>query len=318
MALSDTAARETDVGFLRASDLHKAYGDHVAVDGLSFEIRRGETFGLLGPNGAGKTTTISMLVGLLAPDSGTAEIVRENLSGRDPTSPQVRRLIGLAPQSLSLYDELTAKENLDFFGGLYGMSGSKLRDRTNWCLDFAGLQDRKNDRAATFSGGMQRRLNIAAALIHSPEILLLDEPTVGVDPQSRNHIFEIIQSLSAQGMTIIYTTHYMEEAERLCDRVAIIDHGKLMACDTVAGLLNTYGGDSVVLAELKPGNRLPGSISKLKALNQTGTNIRFESSAPIDEITRLSKDGLEFSHLKIQQPDLESVFLSLTGRSLRD
>ena len=318
MANGQTTARETDVGFLRACDLRKAYGEQVAVDGLSFEIRRGETFGLLGPNGAGKTTTIKMLVGLLAPDSGTAEVVIEDQSKGDPTSPQVRRLIGLAPQSLSLYEELTAKENLNFFGGLYGLSGTALRDRTDWCLSFAGLQDRKNDRAGTFSGGMQRRLNIAAALVHEPEILLLDEPTVGVDPQSRNHIFESIQTLSKQGMTIIYTTHYMEEAERLCDRVAIIDHGKLMACDTVSGLLKTYGGASVVLAELKPGIQLPGSVSSLPAFNQTGQHIRFESSTPIEKVAQLSNEGLAFNNLKIQQPDLESVFLSLTGRSLRD
>jgi len=304
--------------FLRVADLYKSYGKQVAVDGLSFEINRGETFGLLGPNGAGKTTTISILVGLLSPDSGSAEIISEGVNSNDPTFPALRRLVGLAPQSLSLYEELTAKENLNFFGGLYGLSGRALAERTEWCLDFAGLQDRKNDRAATFSGGMQRRLNIAAALVHEPEILLLDEPTVGVDPQSRNHIFESIQTLAKQGMTIIYTTHYMEEAQRLCDRVAIIDHGKMMACDSVPGLLHAYGGDSVVVAQLRRETELPSHASTLKAFSHEGDQLRFESTTPVEDIARLSNGGLHFTNLQIQQPDLESVFLSLTGRSLRD
>lgn len=293
---------------VEVQDLHKSYGANVAVNGLSFGIHQGETFGLLGPNGAGKTTTISMLVGLLKPDEGDVAIGDGN-----PLDPNVRRLIGVAPQALSLYDELSALENLEFFGRLYGLSGAALRERVAWSLGFAELEDRKKDRVSTFSGGMKRRLNIAVALIHQPQILLLDEPTVGVDPQSRNHIFECIQQLRKQGMTILYTTHYMEEAQRLCDRVAIVDHGKLMALDTVASLISKHGGHSVVTAELNSqpqGLELPGSID--------GASMRFESDRPLEQVAELTGKGVQFQTLNIAQPDLESVFLTLTGRSLRD
>ena len=299
-----------------AEDLRKAFGDQVAVDGLSFSINRGETFGLLGPNGAGKTTTISMLVGLLRPDSGSVT-VEDHSDGKtrsgSPLDSSIRELIGVAPQSLSLYDELTAKENLEFFGQLYGMGGSKLRDRVAWSLAFAELADRRNDRIGTFSGGMKRRMNIAVALIHQPEVLLLDEPTVGVDPQSRNHIFESIQRLQKEGMTILYTTHYMEEAQRLCDRVAIVDRGKLLALDSVGTLINQYGGRSVVTGELshRPESiELPGTIE--------GVSMRFESENPLEQVATLSGQGVQFQTLSIARPDLESVFLTLTGRSLRD
>jgi ABC-2 type transport system ATP-binding protein len=225
----------------------------------------------------------------------------------------VRSTIGIAPQSLSLYDELTAKENLDFFGSLYGLAGSKLRDRVIWSLGFAGLEDRQHDRVGTFSGGMRRRLNIAVALIHEPQVLLLDEPTVGVDPQSRNHIFDSITQLKSEGITLLYTTHYMEEAQRLCDRVAIVDHGKLLALDSVDGLVASHGGSSVVEAEIKssPENiNLPGRVED--------NSLRFESEKPLEEVARLTGQGVQFQTLRIAQPDLESVFLSLTGRSLRD
>ena len=293
--------------------LRKSYGDNVAVDGLNFEIKRGETFGLLGPNGAGKTTTISMLVGLLRPDEGSVSVALSDSTTGDPCNASVRSTIGIAPQSLSLYDELTAKENLDFFGSLYGLAGSKLRDRVIWSLGFAGLEDRQHDRVGTFSGGMRRRLNIAVALIHEPQVLLLDEPTVGVDPQSRNHIFDSITQLKSEGITLLYTTHYMEEAQRLCDRVAIVDHGKLLALDSVDGLVASHGGSSVVEAEIKssPENvNLPGRVED--------NSLRFESEKPLEEVTRLTGQGVQFQTLRIAQPDLESVFLSLTGRSLRD
>ncbi len=297
--------------------LGKSYGANVAVDQLSFEMARGETFGLLGPNGAGKTTTISMLIGLLRPDQGTVRVGTGQKS--DPLDPSVRRSIGIAPQAVSLYDELTAQENLTFFGQLYGLAGKPLQKRVEWSLEFSGLADRKRDRVGTFSGGMRRRLNIAVALIHQPNVLLLDEPTVGVDPQSRNHIYECIAKLKQDGITILYTTHYMEEAQRLCDRVAIVDHGKLLALDTVDGLIAHYGGQSVVQAELKqeagelsvPENiELPGRLEHGK--------LRFESDSPLEEVAVLSGKGVQFQTLQIAQPDLESVFLSLTGRSLRD
>lgn len=298
---------------VRVREIRKSYGSQVAVDGLSFDIQKGETFGLLGPNGAGKTTTISMLVGLLRPDSGEV-MVGESEGGKgNPVDHQIRKMIGVAPQSLSLYDELTAKENLEFFGKLYGLGGFELNSRVKWALGFAELEDRQKDRIGTFSGGMKRRMNIAVALIHEPKILLLDEPTVGVDPQSRNHIFESIQQLKKEGMTILYTTHYMEEAQRLCDRVAIVDQGQLLALDTVPHLIQSHGGRSVVTGELDYRSKtvdLPGTME--------GNSMRFESARPLEEVAKLTGKGVQFQTLNIAQPDLESVFLSLTGRSLRD
>ncbi len=286
----------------------------MAVNDLSFDIGLGETLGLLGPNGAGKSTTINMLVGLIEPDSGAVYLGDSNSASSNPMLASVRQNIGVAPQALSLYEDLTARENLSFFGGLYNLNGYALRDRVDWALDFSELQDRKNDRVSTFSGGMKRRLNIAVALIHDPEILLLDEPTVGVDPQSRNHIFDCIEKLQKQKMTIIYTTHYMEEAQRLCDRVAIVDHGQLLSIDTVDGLINQHGGQSVVEAELK--QMVPAGVS-LPGI-QEGLSIRFESNDPLEKIAELSSKGVQFQTLQVKRPDLESVFLSLTGRSLRD
>ncbi len=294
---------------IQIDDLRKQYGKLTAVDGLTFGIQPGETLGLLGPNGAGKTTTISMMIGLLQPTRGQVLI-----DGLSPTVASTRKKIGLAPQVLSLYEELTATENLEFFAKLYQISGGKLKERVAWALEFAGLQDRAKDRVGTFSGGMKRRLNLACAMIHEPEIVLMDEPTVGVDPQSRNHLFECIESLQSDGLTIIYTTHYMNEAQRLCDRVAIIDHGKLLAIDSVDRLVQQHGGTSLVLAELrKPiavGVKLSGQIEDL--------NWRLESEAPMEEITKATRQGVEFQTLNVTQPDLESVFLALTGRSLRD
>lgn len=255
-----------------------------------------------------------MLVGLLKPDSGSVEVAAGNgAQSGSPLDPSIRRMIGVAPQSLSLYDELTAKENLEFFGQLYGLYGKALTDRVNWCFEFSGLSDRKRDRVEAYSGGMRRRLNIAVALIHEPKILLLDEPTVGVDPQSRNHIFESITHLKSEGMTILYTTHYMEEAQKLCDRVAIVDHGKLLALDTVDGLISNHGGISVVQAKLNTipdGLQLPGRVED--------DSLRFESAKPLEEVAQLTGKGVQFQTLQISQPDLETVFLSLTGRSLRD
>lgn len=296
-----------------AENVVKRFGELTAVDSLNLEIREGETFGLLGPNGAGKTTTISMLVGLLAPDSGNVSIGNEPHDTGVPTDPHIRRRIGIAPQALSLYEDLTALENLDFFAGLYGISGQRLKDRIEWAFDFSKLHDRKKDRVGEFSGGMKRRLNIAVAMIHEPEILLLDEPTVGVDPQSRNHIFDNIESLQKSGITIIYTTHYMEEAQRLCNRVGIVDHGKLLAIDSVDGLINNFGGSSVVTAELKSSQSLPKIDYPVD-----GNRLRFESNQPLEEIAKLSGQGIDFQSLNVARPDLESVFLSLTGRSLRD
>jgi ABC-2 type transport system ATP-binding protein len=295
---------------IEVKSLRKSFQSLTAVDDVSFQVRRQETFGLLGPNGAGKTTTISMITGILTPDSGS--IVINDIA--KPTDPESRREIGIAPQSLSLYDHLTAHENLVFFARLYGYSKRKLRERVDWALEFAGLTERRHGRVHTFSGGMQRRLNLAAALVHDPQVILLDEPTVGVDPQSRNHIFESIEQLKSEGRTIVYTTHYMEEAQRLCDRVAIMDHGKILDLDTIDALIDRHGGRSVVKAQLQ---QAPEDDVALPA-TLDGMSLRFESEQPLEEIGRLSSSGVAFHTLEVARPDLETVFLTLTGRSLRD
>jgi len=288
-ALTTTAA-------LSVRDLRKSYGATVAVDGITFDVARGESFGLLGPNGAGKSTTINLLVGALAPDSGEVRV-----DGGDPASAATRLSIGVAPQSLALYEELTGDENLALFGRLYGLGGAKLAERVDWALAFAGLADRRRDRVKAYSGGMKRRLNMACALVHDPPVLLFDEPTVGVDPQSRNHIFDSIESLQSQGRTILYTTHYMEEAERLCDRVAIVDHGKVLAIGTVESLLAGHGGTSVVEVEF-----------------EDAPPRRIETARPPEAVAELARSGAKFTAIRVERPTLESVFLKLTGRRLRD
>lgn len=295
---------------IRATQLRKVYDKLVAVEDLTLELVAGETFGLLGPNGAGKTTTIHMLVGALRPDTGTVTIQGE----ADPTRPTVRRLLGIAPQKEALYEEMTGAENLAFFGRLYGLRGRHLRDRINWALEFAELSDRRRHRVKTYSGGMKRRLNLACALVHDPPVVLLDEPTAGVDPQSRNHLLVNIEALARQGRTILYTTHYMEEAARLCQRVAIMDHGRILALDTVEGLVRCHGGQAQVEAELmEPPPKditLPGPLSD--------RTLRFVTDRPFEEAARLQEAGLRFATFRVERPNLETVFLNLTGRSLRD
>ena len=292
-----------------AHNLLKRFGDLVAVNGISFEIRQGEVFGLLGPNGAGKTTTINMLVGALTPDSGEATI-----DGGDPGLASVRQKIGSTPQALAIYEELTGEENVQFFGRLFGLTGSTLRDRVKQVLDLVGLYERRKDRAEGYSGGMKRRLNLACGIVHDPPVLFLDEPTVGVDPQSRNLIFDRIEELRRGGRTIVYTTHYMEEAERLCDRIAIVDHGRILAMDNLEGLLRAHGGQSVVRAVFEgappEGTDWPGEI--------VDGELRFDSDRPLEEVARLAGTGARFRTLHVDRPDLENVFLNLTGRSLRD
>jgi len=280
---------------LKLTDVRKSYGSTVALDGLSLDIKPGELFGLLGPNGAGKSTAVSLSVGLLKPDSGSVQIAGLGA----PDDPDVRAKIGLAPQALALYDEFSAQENLDFFGRIQGLTGKGLADRVKWALEFVGLYDRRKDRVAGYSGGMKRRVNLAAAILHDPPLILLDEPTVGVDPQSRNFIFDNILALKKEGRTIVYTTHYMEEAQRLCDRVGIIDHGRLLAEGTVDVLIGQHGGRSVVFAE------------------RNGESERIETDDPLAELSRLqSRGGL--TRFGVERPDLEAVFLNLTGRTLRD
>jgi ABC-2 type transport system ATP-binding protein len=288
---------------LNLNNVRKSFGKTVAVDGLSLSVRKGEVFGLLGPNGAGKSTSVSLAVGLLAPDAGsvTIEDVGHPLKGcpANPADPRVRQKIGVAPQSLALYDLLTAEENLRFFGRVYGVSGARLDARVAWCLDFVGLTDRRTDRVGGYSGGMKRRLNLAAALVHDPDLLLLDEPTVGVDPQSRNRIFDSIEALNAEGRTIIYTTHYMEEAERLCDRIAIIDAGTLLALGTLTELLAAHGGPPTLMVKTN------------------GLERRVQTTDPLSELNRIAAHT-PIDSFQMERPSLEQVFLRLTGRSLRD
>ena len=276
-------------------NIRKTYGKTIAVDGISLTITPHQVFGLLGPNGAGKTTLVNMAVGLAKPDSGSV-----NISGLgSPRNPTVRLNIGVAPQTLSLYNDLSAEENLECFGRIYGLRGAQLQERVAWSLDFVELRERKNDRVKKFSGGMKRRLNLAVALVHNPEFLILDEPTVGVDTQSRNAIFENIEQLKKEGCTVIYTTHYIEEAERLCDRVGIVDHGKLLALDSVDALIKQHGGNSTIVMEKADGEQT------------------VETQNPIEDILRLQNEpGL--LGFRVLRPSLETVFLSLTGRTLRD
>jgi ABC-2 type transport system ATP-binding protein len=305
---------------ITVSNLRKAYGTNVAVDGVSFDVRAGETFGLLGPNGAGKTTTLHMLVGALKADAGAISIAGAN----DPTRREARRSIGIAPQATALYEDLTGIENIRFFGALYGLGGSALAERVKWSLDFVGLADRGKDLVSKYSGGMKRRLNMACAVVADPQAILFDEPTVGVDPQSRNHMFDNIERLKAGGKTVLYTTHYMEEAQRLCDRVAIMDRGKILALDTVPRLIQQHGGTSVVEVELADGEECPveykDSVCETngEGESEAATMLRIDTQNPDSEVKRLIDRGVRFSSLRIHRPDLESVFLNLTGRRLRD
>ena len=282
---------------LTLRQLRKTFGTLTAVDGLSLTIAKGEVFAILGPNGAGKSTIINLCIGLLAPDSG--DVLLESAHGPiSPCTTEGRRHLGVAPQALALYEDLTAWENLKFFAGLYSLKDAP--GRVEHVLDAVQLSTRKNDRVKTYSGGMKRRLNLAVALLHEPPLLLLDEPTAGVDPQSRNNILELVRTLASQGTTVIYTTHYMEEAARLCDRIGIIDKGRLLACGTLPELVASHGGQSVV---------------KVSRLN--GREDRFETTDPVAELSRQLASG-DVQGVHIERPDLETVFLALTGRSLRD
>jgi len=308
---------------LEARGLKKSFGKIVAVDGVSLRAGAAETIGLLGPNGAGKTTTISMIVGLIRPDAG--EILIDGRPLRGDTDP-VKRKIGLVPQDMALFDELSALANLQFFGALYNMSGAVLTRAIDDALNLVGLADRAKDRVKGFSGGMKRRLNLAAALLHDPQILLLDEPTVGVDPQSRNAIFENLETLKKRGKTLIYTTHYMEEAERLCDRIIIIDHGKVIADDTLHGLHKLLPVTNVLAIELdSPDGFDPNWLKALPEVESVELRDRLlrvgvhdlSSGAPAI-LCWLSEKGQPYQHVASERPDLETVFLTLTGRSLRD
>lgn len=308
---------------LSAVGLQKRFGELVAVSGVSFEIGRGETYGLLGPNGAGKTTSISMIAGLLEPDSGRVTVDGEVVTTR---SVGPKRAIGLVPQDLAVYPDLTARENLRFFGRLYGMERGDLGARVDEVLEVIGLQDRADDRAKEYSGGMKRLLNIGIGLLHRPRLLILDEPTVGVDPQSRNAILESVEQLSEQGMAVLYTTHYMEEAERLCDRVGIIDQGRLMAEGTRRQLVEMVGHKdrirvNAVGALGVVADRLHGVDGIHQATVGDGVMELLVTDAGLvlaPVMAEMARAEVSVSAVTIDEPDLEAVFLHLTGKALRD
>jgi ABC-2 type transport system ATP-binding protein len=308
---------------LEVKDVSKSYGPLVAVNDVSFRVDHGQTIGLLGPNGAGKTTTVSIIAGLLTADSG--EVLIEGKQVKSDTDP-VKLKIGLVPQDMALYDQLTARDNLSFFAALYSLAGAKAKQAIDDVLNLVALSDRAGHKVGTFSGGMKRRLNLAAALLHDPQILLLDEPTVGVDPQSRNAIFENLEALKKRGKTLIYTTHYMEEAERLCDRIVIIDHGRVIANDTLQALHQLLPVTNIIAVELdlvdgfKPEQMLALPEVKSAELKQSTLRVGVHDlSREAPGVLRwLADNGHSFHHVSSEQPDLETVFLTLTGRSLRD
>lgn len=305
---------------IHVQNLSKSFQAVIAVDDISFSIHEGEIFGLLGPNGAGKSTTLNMISTLLKSDSGRILIAGEEVQANSKTC---KRLIGVVPQEISLYEELSAYENLLFWGKLYGIAPKELKKTIDEVLTLIGLFDRKNDLIKTYSGGMKRRINIAASLLHRPKVLLMDEPTVGIDPQSRNHIFEVIERLNAEGMTIVYTTHYMEEVERLCDRIAIIDSGKIIAQGTQEELRTLVETKEHIeltfeLVTESQVNALQSQISY--PLIQNDHKIIIESSvAELSEIiTICNAQKLFIKDIQLKKVNLETIFLSLTGKQLRD
>ncbi|HRK90232.1 MAG TPA: ATP-binding cassette domain-containing protein [Anaerolineales bacterium] len=310
---------------LEVQNLVKKYGDFAAVKGISFNIKEGEIFSLLGPNGAGKTTTISMLSTLYAPTSGDATIAGHSVS-REPMA--VRNAIGVVPQDLALYEDLTAKENLLFWGQMYGLSGKSLTTRVDEVLEQIGLTDKAKDRVKTYSGGMKRRVNIGVGLLHKPKLLFMDEPTVGIDPQSRRAILDTVKDLNQKGMTVLYTTHYMEEAEELSDRVGIIDHGELIAIGTQKELTQQVGETETLLLHISENDDPEALAAAFKGIKdvQEASVINHQVSviaqsakdvlAPV--IGKANERGIKIHSIDIREPNLEAVFLHLTGRALRD
>lgn len=310
------------MAILSVENLVKSYGRHRALDGVSFEVQPGECFGLLGPNGAGKTTLLSILSCFRDTDGGTARLNGQVLCTKNR---DIRPLIGIAPQEIAVYGALTARENLLFFGRLYQPSEARLKERVEQLLTAVGLQGKADSRVETFSGGMQRRLNFAAALVHEPKILLLDEPTAGVDPQSRNHLFEEIRRCTREGITIIYTTHYMEEVEALCSRVAIMDHGKIVADDTLSNLLQLMPSQ-VKMQFSQPVPQLVQRLEKEPELTVTvaeeGKTVTVQSRGTgtllAQTVRWISECHVQPNEIEAVSPNLERVFLHLTGRALRD
>jgi ABC-2 type transport system ATP-binding protein len=310
---------------LQVQNLVKNYGDFKAVKGVSFYIEEGEIFSLLGPNGAGKTTTISMLSTLYTPTSGDATIGGHSIT-KDPMG--VRGIIGVVPQDLALYEDLTARENLIFWGQMYNLSGKALHARVDEVLEQIGLTDKAKDRVKTYSGGMKRRVNIGVGLLHKPRLLFMDEPTVGIDPQSRRAILDTVKDLNKQGMTLLYTTHYMEEAEELSHRVGIIDHGEMIAIGTQKELTQQVGEAETLILHVGENDDSEALAKALKDIQgvQQATAVDHEVSVVCAEaedvlaavVTKANDRGIKIRSIDIREPNLEAVFLHLTGRALRD
>ena len=308
---------------LQCEGLRKSFGDRTAVDGVGFTIAAGETYGLLGPNGAGKTTTISMVCGLLRRDAGRVTLQGKEL---DTGTVEVKAAVGFVPQEIAIYPDLTARENLRFFGKLYGLAGHDLDGRIDRILDTIGLADRGNERTDAYSGGMKRRLNIGLGMLNDPALLVLDEPTVGVDPQSRNAILDAVEALASEGMAVLYTTHYMEEAERLCDRVGIIDQGRLVAEGTRRELVATVGErDRIELAATGDLAALAAAAASLDGVDEAGVVaggvhlVAGDGSRSLPRLLEAAEHaGAEVTSVELVEPDLEAVFLHLTGKALRD
>ncbi|MFZ7947102.1 ABC transporter ATP-binding protein [Neobacillus sp. 19] len=311
---------------LTVQELRKSFGDFEAVKGVSFAVEKGESYGLLGPNGAGKSTTINMMTGLFPPTSGIIRIKDIDVV-KNPK--QAQKWIGVVPQEIALYQTMSARENLKFWGRMYDLSGTELEKSVDQVLEIIGLTDRAKDKVETFSGGMKRRVNIGAAILHKPELLIMDEPTVGIDPQSRNHILETVKLLNSEGMTIIYTSHYMEEVEYLCERIGIVDHGQLIASGTLRELRETIGDHSRIILTIEK------ESANVDQLNQTLTGLFSSNDVQIQDqqvmvfhkepqliltefIQAVTKTGTKVTSVDIVEPNLESVFLHLTGRNLRD
>jgi ABC-2 type transport system ATP-binding protein len=309
---------------LMVNDLTKKFKNVEAVKGVTFSVQKGEAYGLLGPNGAGKTTTIQMITGLFPPSFGTITI-----GGIDmiQTPKKAQGLIGIVPQEIALYQNMSARENLKFWGRMYGLSGPLLKERVEEALELIGLADRAKDKVSTFSGGMKRRVNIAAAILHRPELLIMDEPTVGIDPQSRTHILDTVRRLNNEGMTVIYTSHYMEEVEYLCERIGIMDHGQFIAQGTISELRESIGDRSRIILSFshEPNLQqvqllLPDIHDEDIQWNEEKLTVFHKKPQEIlsELVQQVTKAGAQVKAVEIVEPNLESVFLHLTGRSLRD
>ncbi|GIM28533.1 antibiotic ABC transporter ATP-binding protein [Clostridium polyendosporum] len=304
-------------------NLTKRFGEKIAVDNLSLEVEEGEIFGLLGPNGAGKSTTINILTGLLKSNRGDIEIFGKSFNSNEMN---IKRNIGVVPQSLAIYDSLTAVENVKFFAGLFGLNRRELNEAVEYALEFTGLLEHRNSKAKNFSGGMMRRLNIACAIAHKPKLVIMDEPTVGIDPQSRNHILKSVKKLNKEGCTIVYTSHYMEEVEELCNRIVIIDHGKVIAGGTKEQLISLVSDTQSLEVEIDElesiDERSLKDIPGVKNLNIKENSVVINSIREVNNLDKIinyfTSNNVSIRNIGYKKMDLETVFLSLTGRKLRD